>query len=193
MCWAHCSKSSLIMKIHISIIPYSATYSFQVQVLPPQQLVHQADYLQNQLVLTEVVSNFEDGWILGALLCHEGQPGWHQRGLEEGGLLCLNTTNGDAWVKGKWKGVKGCHAFAALFSLLPIGQELSQPLNLLGPITPSRSRCLNKLGEVIDESMLSLKGGSMRGLLEETFKNSAISHQRLRLHSLGFFTLNLKF
>ena len=45
--------------------------------------IHEGDDLENELVLSKVISMFKDDWIHGSILCLEDQLSWHQSTLTD--------------------------------------------------------------------------------------------------------------
>jgi hypothetical protein len=55
---------------------------FEIKILPSEESIHQRDHLQNELVLTQVVTVLEYGHVLLAAQRRKRQTGRHQLGFE---------------------------------------------------------------------------------------------------------------
>ena len=73
----HVSNAGCFHKLHETRVGRGCKCSIgrqlEIQVLPPEQLVHQADDLENKLVLSQVVPDLEDCWVFTSFFCDKCQ------------------------------------------------------------------------------------------------------------------------
>eukprot|EP00051_Salpingoeca_urceolata_P025049 m.444883 g.444883 ORF g.444883 m.444883 type:complete len:427 (-) comp20300_c6_seq2:1677-2957(-) len=114
-------------KLHQSVIrtcgKYTVRCELEVEVFLFEQLVHECNDLDHELILAQVVSRFENDTVLSPGRCSKRQPQRSKRTLEDVCLFRNNANHLDVWVNGKRQRIK-------LYELFRFCQNLPQLVHL---------------------------------------------------------------